>query len=110
MRLVPLVEGIEFLKLEYGVDNVPAAIDVATGVAGDATVDIYATAPGDWSQVISARVYVLARNTDASSDFTDDKSYTLGTALVPAANDRFKRHAYASEVRLMSPSGRREIP
>jgi type IV pilus assembly protein PilW len=110
MRLVPLVEGIEYLKLEYGVDNIPVAIDVATGVIGDATVDSYATAPADWSQVISARVYVLARNTDASSDFTDDKSYTLGTALVPAANDRFKRHAYASEVRLMSPSGRREIP
>jgi type IV pilus assembly protein PilW len=110
MRLVPLVEGIEYLKLEYGVDNLPATINISTGLVGDATVDSYATVPADWSQVISARVHVLARNTEPSSDFTDDKTYTLGTIVVPAANDRFKRHAYVSEVRLMSPSGRREIP
>lgn len=123
MRLVPLVEGIEYLKIEYGVDTSPTDVDKDTGLTGDATADSYVdlvTTPlalDDWPKVIAAKIYVLARNTEATSGHVDDKTYVLGPApgvdgvtKVLATNDRFRRHVYTAAVRLMSPSGRRERP
>ncbi|MBI3044840.1 MAG: PilW family protein [Betaproteobacteria bacterium] len=110
ITLVPLVEGIEYFKVEYGVDTSPAAISVATGSSGDANVDSYTATPADWSTVIAAKIFVLARNTELTRGFTDDKSYTLGTSAVPARNDNFKRHVFSSMVHLENPAGRREIP
>jgi type IV pilus assembly protein PilW len=112
MRLSPLVEGIEYLKIEYGIDNFPATANGQTGLIGDATVDTYLAAPGvgDWPQVIAANVYVLARNVEQTAGFTDDKTYTLGAAAVPAFNDRFRRHVYTAALRMANSAGRREIP
>jgi len=105
MRLSPLVEGIEYLRVEYGVDSQPAIVNVATGLTGDSTIDLHTATPADWSQVIGAKVYVLARNTEPTTHHNDDKTYTLGATVVPATNDRFKRHVYAGAVRAMNPSG-----
>jgi type IV pilus assembly protein PilW len=114
MRLVPLVEGIEYLKIEYGVDNSPTDVSTDTNLTGDATVDgAYVETPGsmdDWTRVIGAKIYVLARNTEQSAAFTDSKTYDLGLADVPAAGDKFRRHVYTAAVRLMNISGRRERP
>jgi type IV pilus assembly protein PilW len=114
MRIVPLVEGIEYLKIEYGVDNSPTDVSTDTNLTGDATVDgAYVETPGsmdDWTRVIGAKIYVLARNTDQSAAFTDSKTYDLGLADVPAANDKYRRHVYTAAVRLMNISGRRERP
>ncbi|HET9384891.1 MAG TPA: PilW family protein [Gemmatimonadales bacterium] len=108
--IVPLVEGIDHFKIEYGVDTIPTTVNLATGSTGDAAVDLYTTAPADWREAIAAKVYVLARNTVATRGFKDDKTYLLGTTAVPARNDEFKRHVYAAAVRLTNPAGRREIP
>jgi type IV pilus assembly protein PilW len=119
--IVPLVEGIEFLKVEYGVDDAPNTVNLATGLAGDANVDRYEIAPSgaEWESVISAKIYLLARNTEPTRGFTDDKTYNLGSAAatdnitVPAAtgaNAQFKRHVYAAAVFMVNPAGRREIP
>jgi type IV pilus assembly protein PilW len=115
MSLVPLVEGVEYFKVEYGIDTAPAApASTITGQTGDSTVDSYTTAPGDWTEVIGARVYILARNTLPTSGFTDDKSYVLGSATVApadyAGSERFRRHAFTSAIRLSNLAGRREIP
>jgi type IV pilus assembly protein PilW len=115
--ITALVEGIEYLKIEYGIDNQPTTVNAETGLAGNSTVDVYVAAPAspaEWSQAIAARVFVLARNTEITSDFTDDKTYNLGTAVVGpadyATSNRFRRHVYAAAVRFMNSSGRREIP
>ncbi len=118
MRIVPLVEGIDFLKIEYGVDTAPSATSPVTGYIGDGTVDDYTEAPGDWRTVVAAKVYLLARNTEQTTGFTDIKSYRLGVSasdnftVPPAsgANARFKRHVYTSAVQLVNSAGRREIP
>jgi type IV pilus assembly protein PilW len=109
-RIVPLVEGIEYLKLEYGVDDAPGTANTTTGLIGDATVNSYTALPADWTTVIASRVYILARNTEGSLGFVDDKTYNLGTVSVPAFNDNVKRHVYQAEVRLTNVAGRREIP
>ena len=123
MKIVPLVEGIEYMKIEYGIDNVRlAACDVVkpdgscsvTGLTGDSVVDSYTPTPANWTEVVAAKVYLLARNTEPTTGFSDDKSYVLGSVTVApgdyAGRERFRRHTYASAVRLVNVAGRREIP
>ena len=121
MKIVPMVEGIEFLKVEYGVDNVPGAVNIATGLNGDSTADFYTGNPAsvaDWAATIAAKVYVLARNTEQTGSFTDSKTYVLGAATITPANLttvdsralQYKRHAYSTWIRMTNPAGRKEIP
>ena len=103
---VPLIEGIEAFRVEYGIDN----------VGGDGSADTYVLCPAagctlaQLANVVSVKVHVLARNLDATPGYTDGKAYQLGATTVAAANDGFKRHVYSSTVRLVNPSGRREAP
>lgn len=101
----PLVEGIEFMQVDYGIDA------TADGVA-----DSYSTCSActvtDWSNVVSVKIYVVARNIETSAGYSDTKTYSLGLdgTYTPAAGDRYKRHAYAQVVRLVNPASRRETP
>lgn len=97
-NIVSLVEGIERLRVEYGLDS-----------DNDGTPDSYvlttATA-ANWSKVVSLNVGLLARNTRATPGHVDKKTYQLATLAVAAANDQFKRHAYNGVVRLKNVSDR----
>jgi type IV pilus assembly protein PilW len=101
----PLVEGIENMQFDYGVDT-----------TGGGAPDSYTTAPaaGQWKDIMAVRVNLLARNIDKTSGYTDTKSYGLsavtGGVTVPASNDNYKRHAYNQVVRVINPSSRREVP
>jgi len=110
--IVPLVEGIDYLKVEYGIDDSPSTVNLATGYSGDSNVDRYEPTPtgAEWTSVIGARIYVLARNTESTRGYVDDKTYKLGSIDVPQRNDNFKRHVYSAAVRMTNPAGRREIP
>ncbi len=96
-----LIDGIQSLKLEYGRDT-----------DNDGSADVFencaACTATDWANVMAVQVHVLARNLEASSGYTDSKTYTLGTTLLGPFNDSFKRHAYSSYIRLVNPSGRRD--
>lgn len=104
----PIVDGIENLQLDYGID---------TSGPGDGSPDVYtnttahaALTPSslaEWQNVMAVRIYVLARNLDSSSGFTDTKTYVLGPVSVTPGGS-FRRHAYNQLVRLNNPSGRRE--
>ena len=110
--IVPLVEGIQAIRVEYGVDNIPAAPDPGTGLIGDGVPDAYThtRTVADLSNAVAAKVYVLARNTETTPDYVDSKTYTLGTATTTAASDGYKRHVYAAETRLINTAGRKDIP
>ena len=111
----PMVEGIDQLQLEYGLDT-----------DGDGDPDVYSadpstyacagcTAGSNWANVTTARVHVLARNTEASVNYTDTKTYTLGRTAGGAANTytpggNFRRHAYSGLVRIVNAAGRRDTP
>ena len=61
--------------------------------------------------VTSVRIYVLARSRERSPNYTDSKTYTLGSAgNVGPFNDNFKRHVFTTTVRLTNISGRRITP
>lgn len=123
----PLVEGIEQLNIEYGIDT-----------NGDGNADAYTADPTayvftypasgtnpacagpcparNWANVVTARFHLLARNIDASPGYTDNKTYNLGldaagaaVTFVPAG-DPFRRHVYSGLVRIVNPAGRRDTP
>lgn len=115
MKIVPLVEGIEYMKIEYGIDGLPAGVSTVTGLTGDSTVDSpYTGTPANWTEVVAAKVYLLARNTEQTTGHTDTKSYVLGSVTVAPADyagrERFRRHTYTAAVSLTNVAGRREIP
>lgn len=110
--LTPLVEGIENMQLDYGVDadsdGYPDFVDADSDGEADEPASIT-----DWSNVMTVRVNLLARNTECTTGYTDTKSYKLGsvgTVTAPAStctNGGYKRHAFSELVRAINPSGRR---
>lgn len=105
---VPLVEGIENIQFEYGMDT-----------SGDGNPDQYTAAPTlpspatQLPQIVAVRVHVLARNTDTTVGFTDTKSYTLGlnadgTPNTVTPGGGFQRHNYTELVRVTNVSQRIE--
>ena len=134
MSIVPLAEGIENLQIDYGVDDTPN-IPSVTGFPGDGAPDCYDTDPGSstnsgispaaggcaagnpgsitaWSEVVTAKLYLLARNPQKTPGYFDAKTYNLGLDFpaVGPQNDGYKRHVYEAVVRLNNSSSRREVP
>jgi type IV pilus assembly protein PilW len=101
-----IAEGIENLQVDYGVDSAPAA-PAQDGFADGADVKASALAFGTWPDVMTAKIHLLARSTEKTAGFVDDKSYALGTNAVAAANDGYHRHVFVQSVRLVNPSSRR---
>jgi len=100
--VTPLVEGIEYMQVDYGLD---------TGT--DGAPDSYVAAPtaAQWPNVVAVRMNILARNNEPTQSYTDTKTYTLGIAgTFGPFNDHYKRHTYTQFIRLTNPAGRREQP
>ncbi|HUQ29574.1 MAG TPA: PilW family protein [Usitatibacter sp.] len=105
MNPVPLVEGIENLRMDLGVDN-----------DGDGAPDQWrrceAATPctmTDYSNVMAAKVYVLSRNLEQTRDYVDNKTYDLGVSGgVTASGDQYKRHVYSALISLPNRVGPRE--
>ena len=120
----PLVEGIENLQLLYGLDTNtdgspecfttdPEAVPPGEIAACPNAAAYFAAAPTaarNWSNVVTARVHVLARNVDATASWTDNRTYDLGGTTLGPFNDHYKRHVYAATARLYNISGWRENP
>jgi len=131
---VPLIEGIEGFRVELGIDSLSktgAAVDYTAGVAwaditdkttptnrGDGTADgafvrCTAATPCTADQlmnVVTVKLYVLARALQTTQQHTDTKTYSLGSTTLGPFNDKFKRHIFSTAVRLLNISARRETP
>jgi type IV pilus assembly protein PilW len=105
--VVPLVEGIENVQYEYGLDT-----------NGDGAPDVYKPNPAsvaDWSSVMTVRINVVSRDITQTAGFTDSKTYDLGMNADGSANKvtpggAYKRHAHTEIVRLNTVSQRLEQP
>jgi type IV pilus assembly protein PilW len=130
-----LVEGVDDMRVEFGIDTVSKSGAVLTvadfGVApvfADATRKVTPTNRGDGNpdsyvhcgsgcsaftlmNAVSARVYVLSRARSITPGHLDNRTYNLGSNAVTIAGvDRYKRQVYARTVRLNNISMRREVP
>lgn len=72
---------------------------------------------------VTLKIYVLARAEDATTDYSDNKTYSLGSAntmcsttstdggcTLKVLQANIKRHVFTSTIRLNNVSGRRETP
>jgi type IV pilus assembly protein PilW len=99
-EITPLVEGIENLQVDYGIDT------DGDGAPNGAYVTVPTTVP-DWQNVVAVRLNVLARNLQRTGD-TDTKQYDMGVAGLITPGDNYKRHVYNAVVRVVNPSARRD--
>lgn len=103
--VVPLVEGIEDMQLEYVMDS-----------NGNGEPDATSSSPAavaDWKNVVSVKIHLLARSTDKAHGHVDDKTYQLGSKQIlptdiPADEKAYKRHVFQTAVRLNTPAGLRQ--
>ena len=94
----PLVEGVEKMQIEYGVDNNSATYHVP---------DVYhnadwVSANGQWANVVSVRVSFIMRSKRAVYDEAGTNTYKLPGASVYSytPNDNFARLVYTSTINL----------
>ncbi len=114
-----LIEGVEALRIELGIDNFNAtegaAVDYAAGIRGDGAPNTYihcgaGCSADDLVNAVSAQIYVLVRSTRPTPGYSDAKTYQLGGQTLGPFNDNFKRHVFSTNVRFNNVSGRREVP
>jgi hypothetical protein len=78
-----LVEGIENLQLEFGIDD-----------DGDAQPDRFESAPdaAELAAAVAARIYLLVRSIHPVPGHVDDRSYVLGqTRVAPPLDAHYRR-------------------
>lgn len=102
--------GVENLQVEYGfdVDGDGIADKYAAGLSGEA-----GAADDDWSNVVAARVHVVARTTQADAKFSASatKQFDFGLAgSASAGGDAYKRTMLSSLVWMPNVAGKRERP
>lgn len=130
-----LVEGIEGFRVELGVDSLSE-----TGGATNYTAGVVWADPENWNtatnrgdgvpdgnymhcdtatpcddpialaNVVSVKLYVLARSSTPTLGYTDTKTYSLGGQVLGPFNDNYKRHVFTTTIRLANKAGRRETP
>ena len=106
-----LVRGVENMQVYFSLDtdddgDPDSSAPLAPSAIGSGT-------PPDleeWSNLVTADLYLLVRGESESPDYTDGKTYVLGPddqndAVTPGGH--YKRHAYRIQVRLNNPSDRR---
>jgi type IV pilus assembly protein PilW len=106
-----LVDDIENLQLDYGIDRsgdgAPSAFDLLPAYRAAPALD-------EWPDVVAVRVHLLARNPEPTLGYADEKSYRLGIDangapnVIAADGAAFKRKLYTSTVRAVNRSIRRE--
>lgn len=102
---VPLVEGIENMQIDYGIDNV-APVDGAPDGQ-------FVSTTADWANVMALRIHLLARSNESSVGYVDPKTYTMGfkadgTAQTVTPGTAYKRRLFSQLIRVVNPSARRD--
>lgn len=119
---VSLVQGIEDMQIEYGLDsNANGTVSVYTP-SPDAyqgcTATTAPTCVQHWASAITVKVVLLSRNLDRSADHVDTKTYVLGRnrdgvggasgtdKRVGPLNDSYKRSVFQEVIRFENVGGR----
>ena len=92
MQAQVLVEGIEDMQVEWGVD----------GNDLDLAPDYYTPDPDgtELGNAVSARIFLLVRSLIQVTGYVNDKTYNLGSKVIEPSNDAFYRRVYSTTVQL----------
>jgi len=88
-----LATGIEDLQIEYGIDT-----------SEDGHPNIYSANPTltDIQNVVSARIFLLARTTDIDTRYTNDKTYSISNTPDYVPTDSFHRRVFSTSVSIQN--------
>lgn len=107
MTITDIAIGVQNLQVEYGIDR---SGDGAPDESVLGAADSYMSDPttvANWNDVVAVQVYLLARS-EATGQYTDLKTYTLGAAgSVGPYSDYYKRHVFSANYRVVNVSIRR---
>src|SRR5690606_2137368 len=86
-----LVEGIEELQMELGIDT-----------NEDGVADQYKSAPvaGDFENAVAIRMHILVRSVNDLPGYTNSKAYSMGARQVDAINDGVMRKVFTTTIKL----------
>ena len=84
-----LATGIENLQVEYGVDT-----------SEDGHPNLYLTAPSltEIQDVVTARIFLLARTSEIDTRYTNDKTYSISNSPDFIPGDSFHRRVFSTSV------------
>jgi Tfp pilus assembly protein PilW len=90
-----IAQGIQDMQIEYGIDT-----------TGDGFADRYIADPttAQMDQVISVRIYLLARSTQPDPNYLNDHTYDFSNAAVYTPNDGFYRRVFSTTVKVRNNS------
>jgi type IV pilus assembly protein PilW len=88
-----LATGIENLQIEYGIDTTE-----------DGAPDTFMPSPtlAEMQNVVTARVFVLARTTDIDTRYENDKTYSISNSPDFLPNDSFHRRVFSTNVTIQN--------
>jgi type IV pilus assembly protein PilW len=88
-----LATGIEDLQIEYGIDT-----------SEDGHPNLFVTNPSltDIQNVVSARIFLLARTTDIDTRYTNEKTYSISNAPDYEPGDSFHRRVFSTTVSIQN--------
>jgi Tfp pilus assembly protein PilW len=88
-----LATGIEDLQIEYGIDT-----------SEDGHPNLFVTNPSltDIQNVVSARIFILARTTDIDTRYTNEKTYSISNAPDYEPGDSFHRRVFSTTVSIQN--------
>jgi type IV pilus assembly protein PilW len=89
MQTECIAEGIENLQVEYGLD---------TDNTGSANNYLPNPTLTQLQQVVSARIFLLARTMNEDHSYTDTRTYTVSNAPVVTPGDKYHRRLYTITV------------
>jgi type IV pilus assembly protein PilW len=84
----PLVEGIQFMRILFGVDT----SDVADGII-DSTLSSDDVDYQYWSEgrVLGAKIYLLVRSLTEDASFSNSADYVMGDITINGGDDHYRR-------------------
>ena len=85
----PLLDNVEDLQILYGIDT-----------GGNQSADLYTATPGNWNQVVSARVCLLIRSEAQGSAPAGQTYFNCAGALGTAASDAARFTTVTTDTRL----------
>ena len=98
------LEGIENLQLQYGIDSdANGSPDTYKPTSSNSSLPT----ENDWKNVVSVRLFLLARTLQEDPSYTDTKAYDLGNLQV-TPGDHYYHRVFSTVVRLINVSQRRE--
>jgi type IV pilus assembly protein PilW len=88
-----LATGIENLQLEYGIDT-----------TSDGQPNVFLPNPtlAQIQDVVSARIFVLARTTDTDTRYTNAKTFSISNSPNYAPTDSFHRRVFSTSVSIQN--------